>query len=167
MKFPWGRHAMETLLTLCEGNPPATGDPCYDVRMIEILFGGYRAIANKRTHTWWRLQMETFSASPPICVGNSPVTGEIPVQRPVTRNFDGFIDLRLNKRLSKQWWGWWFATPSRPLWRHCNLERLNIVTMDHNDQDLIIHRLGGRWQHLVYTRNWSKPNWILRATPQP
>ena len=32
-----------------------------------------------------------------------------------------FLDLRLNKRLGKQWWGWWFETPSRPLWRHCNL----------------------------------------------
>ena len=28
----------------------------------------------------------------------------------------------LNKRLSKQSWGWWFETPSRPLWRHCNAE---------------------------------------------
>ena len=26
----------------------------------------------------------------------------------------------LNKRLSKQWWCWWFETPSRSLWRHCN-----------------------------------------------
>ena len=26
----------------------------------------------------------------------------------------------LNKRLSKQWWGWWFETPTRPLWRHYN-----------------------------------------------
>ena len=31
-----------------------------------------------------------------------------------------FFYLRLNKRLSKQWWGWWFETPSRPLWRYCN-----------------------------------------------
>ena len=31
-----------------------------------------------------------------------------------------FFDLRPNKRLSKQSWGWWFETPSRPLWRHCN-----------------------------------------------
>ena len=23
-------------------------------------------------------------------------------------------------RLSKQWRGWWFETPSRPLWHHCN-----------------------------------------------
>ena len=41
-------------------------------------------------------------------------------QRPVTRDFDVFSDLRLNKLLSKQWWGWWFGTPSRPLWHHCN-----------------------------------------------
>ena len=26
----------------------------------------------------------------------------------------------LNKRLSKQSWGWWFETPSCPLWRYCN-----------------------------------------------
>ena len=31
-----------------------------------------------------------------------------------------FFDLRLNKLLIKQSWGWWFGTPSRPLWRHCN-----------------------------------------------
>ena len=32
--------------------------------------------------------------------------GEFPTQRPVTRSFDVFFDLRLNKRLSKQPWGW-------------------------------------------------------------
>ena len=40
-------------------------------------------------------------------------------QRPVTRSFDVFFDLHPNKRLSKQWWGWWFETPSCPLWRYC------------------------------------------------
>ena len=34
----------------------------------------------------------------------SPVTGEFPAQRPVTRSFGVFFDLRLNKRLSKQSW---------------------------------------------------------------
>ena len=53
--------------------------------------------------------METFSASLAFCAGNSPVTGEFPVQRPVTQSFDVFFDLRLNKRLSKQAWGWWDA----------------------------------------------------------
>ena len=46
--------------------------------------------------------------------------GEFPAQRPVTRIFDVFFDLCLNKRSSKQSWGWWFETLSRPLWRHCN-----------------------------------------------
>ena len=64
--------------------------------------------------------METFSASLALCAGNSPVTSEFPTPRPVARNFDVFFDLRLNKQLSKQSWGWWFETPSRPLWRHCN-----------------------------------------------
>ena len=40
-------------------------------------------------------------------------------RRPVTRSFNVFFDLRLNKRLSKQSWGWWFEMTSRPLWRHC------------------------------------------------
>ena len=57
-----------------------------------------------------------------LCVGNSPVSGEFPAQRPVTRSFDVFLDLRLTKRLSKQSWGWWFETPSRPSWRHNNVE---------------------------------------------
>ena len=50
--------------------------------------------------------------------GNSPVTGEFPAQRPVMRSFDVFVDLRLNKRLSKQSWGWWFETQKHPLLRH-------------------------------------------------
>ena len=64
--------------------------------------------------------METFSALLVLCAGNSPVTGEFPTQRPVTRSFDVFFDLRLNNGLSKQSWGWWFEAPSHPLWRHCN-----------------------------------------------
>ena len=70
--------------------------------------------------TWWHHQMETFSALLALCVGNSPVPGEFPAQRPVTRSFDVLFDLRPNKWLSKQWWGWWFETQSCPLWRHCN-----------------------------------------------
>ena len=70
--------------------------------------------------SWWRHQMETFSTLLAICAGNSPVTGKFPAQRPVTWSFDVFFDQRLYKRLSKQSWAWWFETPSRPLWRHCN-----------------------------------------------
>ena len=52
--------------------------------------------------------METFSAL-------------LATQRPVTRSFDIFFDLRLNKRLSKQSWDWWFETLPRPLCRHSNV----------------------------------------------
>ena len=73
--------------------------------------------------------METFSALLVICAGNSPVTGEFPTQRPVTRSFDVFFDLGPNKRLSKQSWGWWFETQSRPLWRHRNEMHIHVCAM--------------------------------------
>ena len=38
----------------------------------------------------------------------------------MTRSFDVFFDLRLNKRLSKQSRRWWFERPPRSLWRYCN-----------------------------------------------
>ena len=62
--------------------------------------------------SWWRHQMEPFSALLALCEGKSLVSGEFPSQRPVTRSFDVFFDLCLNKRLSKPSWGWWFETPS-------------------------------------------------------
>ena len=75
---------------------------------------------NEPTVTWWRHQTENFSALLTLCEGNSPVTDEFPSQKPVTRSFDVFFNLCLNKRLSKQSQGWWFKTPLLPLWRHWN-----------------------------------------------
>ena len=75
-------------------------------------------VHSPRWVTWWRHQIETFSALLAICAGNSPVPGEFPTQRQVTQSLDVFFDLRLNKRLSQQCWGWWFETLSRPLWRN-------------------------------------------------
>ena len=73
-------------------------------------------------HAWWRHQIEAFSASLALCARNSPVTVNYPHKGPVTRSFGVFFDLCRNKRLSKQSEGWWFKTPSHPLWRHCNEE---------------------------------------------
>ena len=56
----------------------------------------------------------------PFVRGIQPVPGEFPTRRPATRDFDVFFDLHPNKRLSIQWWGWWFETQSCPLWRHSN-----------------------------------------------
>ena len=70
-----------------------------------------------RASTWWRHQMEICSMLLAICTGNSLVPSEFPAQRPVMQSFDVFSDLRLNKWLSKQLWGWWFETLSCPLCR--------------------------------------------------
>ena len=64
---------------------------------------------------WWRHQVEIFSALLTLCVGNSPVPGIFSAQRPVTRSFDVFFDLRLNKPLSKQSWSWWFWDAIAPI----------------------------------------------------
>ena len=48
--------------------------------------------------------------------------GKFTGERSVTRSFDVFFDLRLNKLLSKRWRGWWLETSLRPLWCHCNLK---------------------------------------------
>ena len=71
---------------------------------------------------WWRHQMETFSALLALSKGNSPVTSEFPSERSVTRNFDVFFNLRLNKRLNKPSRRRWFETPPRSLWRHRNVD---------------------------------------------
>ena len=67
------------------------------------------------------IKWKHFRVTGPLC-GEFTGPGEFPTQRPVTRSFDVFFDLRLNKRLSKKSWGWWFETLSRPLWRQCNVQ---------------------------------------------
>ena len=97
----------------------------------------------------WKL----FSALLAICAGNSPVSGEFLAQRPVTRNFDIFFDLRLNKRLTRQLWGWWFKTVSRPLWRQCNeallLNKVTSISMvfDNNPNAFIVPQEQGTLSH--------------------
>ena len=58
--------------------------------------------------------------------------GKFTAQRPVTRSFNVFFDL--NKRLSKQSWGWGFETLPCPLWRHCNLMYLPVMCLHHEWQ---------------------------------
>ena len=108
---------------------------------------------------WWCHQMETFSALLAICWGNSPVPGEFPAQRPVRRSFDVFFNLRLNKQLSKQSWGWWFEMLSHPLWRHCNAQTLSVT---HE------HERGQRryWTlcHLGIALSWMPQNFTNEKT---
>ena len=76
------------------------------------------------THIMMTSSNGNISASLALCAGNSPDIGEFPAQKPMTRSFDVSFDLRMNKRLSKHSWCWWFETPSRTLWRHCNVLQL-------------------------------------------
>ena len=98
---------------------------------------------------WWRHQMENFSTLMVLCAGNSPVTGEFFAQRPVMRSFDVFFELHQNKQLSKQSWGWWFETPSCPLWRQCNdicsQGICNYSTLWNRMTHICVGNLGHHW----------------------
>ena len=109
--------------------------------------------------SWWRHQMKPFSALLALCAGTSPGTGEFPAQRPVTRSFGVFFVLRLNKRLSKQSWGWWFETPSRSIWCHCNLERRLYSII----QDLICHHRSLTWCGHVWSCNIISTGQVMYA----
>ena len=63
------------------------------------------------------IKWKHFFALLAFCAGKSPVTDEFSGQRLVVRTFDVFFNLRLNKRLAKQSWGWWSETPSMALIR--------------------------------------------------
>ena len=122
---------------LCEGYPPVIGGfpskgpvtrklfPIDDVimplctlmaRCLQLRYISFLLQNNPDDVIKWK----HFPGYWPVVQGirGSPVNSP---QRPVTRSFDVFFDLRLNKRLSKQSWGWWFSTPSRSLWRRCNV----------------------------------------------
>ena len=72
--------------------------------------------------------MMTLSNGNVLCI-TGPLSGEftndrwIPLTKPVTRSFDVscFLWYAPSKQLSKHSQSWWFETPSRSLWRHCNI----------------------------------------------
>ena len=79
--------------------------------------------------SWWRHQMETFSALLAICAGNSPVPSEIPAKGQWRGDSVFYLNLCLNKWLRKQSWCWWFETLSRQLWRNCNDAIINSTSV--------------------------------------
>ena len=91
---------------------------CQRCRHPFISYDSYRV---SMTFVWMMTSSNgnIFHVTGHLC-GEFTGPGEFPTQRPVTRSFDVFFDLRLNKRLSEQPWGWWFETPSWSLWRQCN-----------------------------------------------
>ena len=76
--------------------------------------------------------------------------------RPVTQSFDVFFDLRLNKRLSKQSNPWYFETPSRSWWRHCDASApnglsLTIITLRSNS----LRNLWLKWLSRIAWVTWQ------------
>ena len=75
----------------------------YGTNETYLTYSEYHSIGWLATEgPWCRHQMETFSALLALCVGNAPVTGGLPPQRPVVRSFDVLFELLLNTHLSEQ-----------------------------------------------------------------
>ena len=119
--MPWSISYL-TLQIRWEQSKPTSEDVTY----LTIALIGW-----DHSHVTWDIMMTSsngniFRVTGPLC-GEFTGPGEFPTQRPVKRSFDVFFDLRLNKRLSKQPWGWWFETPSWSLWRQCNVNTKWII----------------------------------------
>ena len=113
--------------------------------------------SNTCSHTWRHpdifvhlLQRLHFSVSHDDVIKwkHFRVTGHL------KRSFDVFFDLGLNTRLSKQSRGWWFKTPSRPLWRHSN-----------ENNDRVVHVLYTHFLCLVNEYDMSLLLYILISAP--
>ena len=97
-------------------------------------------------------------------IHRSPVTGEFPTQRLVTRSFDVYFDLRPNEWLSKQSWAWWFETLSCSLWRHRNAVR------DSTNMQIYIYTIHAIWYTWTFIRqteigfpDFQKAKYIIKG----
>ena len=120
--------------------------------------------------SWWRHQMETFSALLAICAGNSPVTCEFTAQRLVTRSFDVFFDLLLDKQIN----GWVINREAGGLGRnrtHYDATVILWFTEKLVPVFVILHVMSmnvlikGTWlcgnACLIGIVSWNKSYWIL------
>ena len=101
--------------------------------------------------------MVRFSALLGLCEGNPTVTGVFPSQRPVARSFDVVCDLRLNKQLNKQSRRRWFVTPSRSLWRHCNVHK---TISNHTESHFLLSKL-------LHSPDYSGVTWVSYCLKSP
>ena len=95
----------------------------------------------------WRHRMEAFFVLLALCEENPLYSGGFPSQRPVTRSYKVFFDLRLNKWLSKQSRRRWFETPSRSLWRHCDGKLYCVLSWNYTDGSCIYNTF-----HINFTK---------------
>ena len=75
-----------------------------------------------------------------------------------------FFYLRLNKRLSKESWDWWFETPSRPLWCHCfPIHLINKMCVSSGNQSCLLMMKPNinRWFHMIL----SSRRFLITVSP--
>ena len=129
--------------------------------ILHVFSGVYNVVFHSLSLSKRRTRMSLFvcvwiSAILALCEGNPPVTGGFPSQRSVTRSFNVFVfDLRLNKRLSKQWKRRWFETPSSSLWRHCTVGLISSAATYGFDRVFLSQCV---IQCLMVYLKFSKPN---------
>ena len=132
-----------------------------------VYFPRFEAMRKINTNMMTSSNGNIFRVTGTLC-GKFTGPGEIPAQRPVTRNFDVFFDLRLNKRLSTQPWGWWFETPPWSLWCHCNETNTpeGTQTVRHNNAYISIS-YATCWAHtwrIKYDLHISTPHLLIMFT---
>ena len=86
-----------TCSTGTTGHPLTEFLPCVVLRFSLVGTLGNGQVVCNIVQSWWRHQMETFSALLAICAGKSSVTGKFLAQRPGTRSFDVSFDLRRHR----------------------------------------------------------------------
>ena len=109
--------------------------------------------------------METFSALLGICAGNSPVPGEFPAQRSVTRSFDVFlicfwINAWVNNREAGD-----LRRYRAPLWRHSNVYATGGEL--HNGFNGLLKSFATdsvRFLQLILDREHTGDEWVQKMT---
>ena len=149
-QWPWTNEKSRDLSVkwILDGNPKLHNSPRYVISIISTQYAIH-----------WNDDNGKISTLLAFYAGISPVTGEFPSHRPVTRSFDVFFDLRLNKRLGKQSRRRCFETSLRLSWRHFNVHsgmsngfRAWICNYIHSEFfGVIIHKCPN------FNGNWVKP----------
>ena len=123
--------------------------------------------------------LEHFQRYWPFVRGIHRSSVNFPHKRPVAQSFDIFSDLHLNKRLSKQSRHWWFETPSRSLWLHCDVIPTNDVVMasrwrfEHGSSRWNIHQIGCQFQYnpamipMILMKPFKHYDWKIFSKHRP
>ena len=99
-----------------------------------------------------------------FCVGKPPVTGGFPSQRPVTRSFDVFFDVRLNKCPSNQSRCWRFETWCRSLWCHNNGAFTGIKSQQTRSTINCLYNVAVNSKILTRLVVWWLLHWCMLST---